>query len=172
MRLTAHYFCLPMDLIEKMETCEETRKEWTHEPWELDSRDLWIHWDALHYFLCGTQQVTDDPLSWAFKGGKELDTPDFGYGPMRVLSHEQLCQVHAALQDVDVESLAAKWDYQVLIDKGIYPDFLWKHATDEDPRKYIEDDFHKLTSYFEAAANFKGLADRGNLGMLLWIRAT
>jgi hypothetical protein len=46
MRLTAHYFALPMDLIEKLPTCEETRQEWAGAPWELSSVDLDIHWEA------------------------------------------------------------------------------------------------------------------------------
>jgi hypothetical protein len=53
-----------MDLIEKLPTCEETRQEWAGATWELSSVDLDIHWEAIHYPLCGWRQVSDDPLSW------------------------------------------------------------------------------------------------------------
>jgi hypothetical protein len=161
-----------MDLIEKLHTCDETRQEWADAPWELTSVDLGIHWEAIHYTLCGSRKVGEAPLSWAIKGGKELQTEDFGYGPMRVLTHAETQQVSTALEGVDVDSLVAKWDCQALIDHEVYPDFLWKRALGDDPKEYLAADFQQIKGHFHTCATYDGLASRGNLGTLLWIMSS
>lgn len=81
-------------------------------------------WHGIHFLLTGTQYEAKTVLGQALMGGRPIGK-DQGYGPMRVLSPEQVRAIAEALSKVTPEELSARYDPQAFERADIYPSGMW-----------------------------------------------
>lgn len=117
--------------------------------------DLDKTWHGIHFLLSGdVDGLTDDPLGFLL-GGEPLGE-DFGYGPARVFSPDEVVEIHEALAEVRPESLASRYDPEAMRREEIYPS-IWDNP-DDDALAYILDGFVRLQDGVrEAASGGRGL---------------
>ncbi|AKJ43321.1 YfbM family protein [Pragia fontium] len=100
-------------LLDELEELEE----------ENDTLDIGKMWDGLHFILTGTSASTpleDSPLSDAIVGVHVMDEENF----IAAIGNNELPEIIAALERVDLPSLKAQFNPQQLNDNDIYPD-IW-----------------------------------------------
>lgn len=116
-------------------------------------------WSGIHFLLNGTADGGKPPLFNVVLGGEETGE-DFGYGPARYLTPDQVKEVAAALEPITKKALRARFDARAMAREGIYT---WNEDEGDDQ----VDDY--LDRYAELRAYFVDAARKGN-GMLICIR--
>jgi hypothetical protein len=122
-------------------------------------------WHCMHFLLTGTADAGEPPLDFILCGGEVVGDEDVGYGPARAFMPADLQQIAKALNLIDREALAARFDPAQMDRLEIYPDA--GHWSDFDPRS--EETFGYYLGAFDAV---KVLALRGfqkGYGMLVWL---
>ena len=120
-----------------------------------DGLNLEKSWHVLHYLLTGKVEDAPPPLGNAILGGKEIGE-DFGYGPARFLTPQQVHEVAAALVLISKDDLSARFDLKAMKAARIYP------ISDESELELAQGYFEQLSRYYA------GAAASGN-AMLLWV---
>jgi hypothetical protein len=113
--------------------------------------DLDKSWHILHTLISGSPDTGDTPEA-AFLGGEELG-PCGGYGPVRVLSPEQVTQYADVLKPLDVETLKRRVDLDELRQQGVT--FAQTEFDLEVVSFEIEDHFPALHKFVQATAKKK-----------------
>ena len=106
-------------------------------------------WHGIHYLLTGSAFESKSVLGHAIMGGRAIGK-DKGYGPMRLLSPEQVKAIAEALSKITPEQLSARYDARAMAKADIYPD-IW---VDEGPGalKYLLSFYGPLQSFYKQAA--------------------
>ncbi|MYT16238.1 protein of unknown function (DUF1877) [Streptomyces sp. SceaMP-e96] len=112
-------------------------------------------WDALGFLLRRTSFPVD------IVHGEEAvpDADDWGYGPPRYLTPEQVRGAAEALAGISAESLTAGVGPADLAAAEVYPVIVWERG---EPLDYVSAHYELLRPFFRAAA------DAGD-GMLMWL---
>ena len=111
----------------------------------LNSVDVDKAWQGIHYLLTGTAYEGDGPLAWVIMGGQPLDEHNTSEH-VRFLDADSVKQIAAALTEVDVEKLRARYNPQTMEEKKIYPG-VWLRDGDFG-LKYILDYFAILKKFY------------------------
>src|SRR5262245_61651019 len=74
--------------IKKFLTNPESASEFLEE--NDGGMDLDKAWHGIHFLLTGSAWDGEEPLCFLVKGGEEIGDEDFGYGPARILSPNQI----------------------------------------------------------------------------------
>jgi hypothetical protein len=106
-------------------------------------------WHGLHFLLTGTAYDANSILGQAILGGRPIGE-DQGYGPMRVVSPEQVKDIAAALSKVTPEELSARYDPPALDKARIYPT-TWVRDGPEG-LKYLLSFFGPFQAFYKRAA--------------------
>jgi len=122
-----------------------------------DALDIEKAWHGLHYLLAGTVWQPTDPPGNAVLGGVEVGD-DLGYGAARLMDAAEVARTAAALGDLQVGELRARYDADAMTKAKLYGG----HWDDLSERDWVTDAFDHVTAYFGEAAK------RGD-AMLLYI---
>ncbi|MBN1241874.1 MAG: YfbM family protein [Spirochaetales bacterium] len=114
-------------------------------------------WHGIHYLLCGSAWEGEGALAKLAFGGDKVGEEDWGYGPVRVLTPDDVVSIRAALETVDFSSLRGRFEKEVLGNREILPGF--DDASDFD---YLEYHFDRIRAWF-------GKSAESGAGMLAWI---
>ncbi|WP_246427855.1 YfbM family protein [Paenibacillus phyllosphaerae] len=125
---------------------------------EIESLYLDKSWHAIHYILNGKAWEGEEPLVHVILGGTPIGE-DYGYGPPRYLTPEQVEQVAQALTGLQGAELIGRYNPDLMAQQDIYPQIDWD---DEEEQQYVFDYYWSLVDYYKAAAA------SGN-GMLLYL---
>jgi len=106
-------------------------------------------WHGLHFLLTGTAYDSSSLLGKAILGGRAVGE-DQGYGPMRVVSPEQVKAIADVLSKVTPEELSARYDPAALDKAQIYPT-IWVRDGAEG-LKYLLSFFGPLQAFYIKAA--------------------
>jgi len=115
-------------------------------------------WHGIHFLLTGSARGGSPPLYYAVLGGREFGM-DFGYGPARYLTPDQVKEVAAALDGITKDSLRARFNPKAMTKANIYS---WLEDEGEEGLEYF------LYWYVEVRRYFLDAASKGN-GMLLCV---
>ncbi|MEJ8650578.1 YfbM family protein [Streptomyces sp. MS1.AVA.3] len=112
-------------------------------------------WDALGFLLRRAAFPVD------IVHGEEAvpDADDWGYGPPRYLTPEQVRAAAGALAEISGERLTAGVGPEDLAEAEVYPTIVWERG---EPLDYVSEHYELLRPFFRAAA------DKGD-GMLMWL---
>ena len=136
---------------------------------EDDHLDVDQAWHCLHYLLTGTAWAGAPPLNFIAAGGRAVGDEDVGFGPARALTSGEVKALSTALEALDAEALAARFDAAEMDALEIYP---FGEAggggwADVDPTS--DESF----GYFSAAYSaLRTLVRRGAIqgtGLLVWL---
>jgi hypothetical protein len=116
-------------------------------------------WDGISYLLTGKHFDTTTLVGQAILGGTEIGE-DMGYGPMRVLTPEQVKAISAALNDITPDMLSKRYDPAKMDREQIYPN-IWTREK-EDGLKFLLDNYAALQRFYKRAAD-------GDLAIVLLI---
>ena len=131
-------------------------------PGEGWMRDLDKAWHGLHFLLTGTAWEGEPPLDFLVRGGRELGTIDVGYGPARVFSASETVAITSALDALEDNELAARFDPEAMLAAQIYPE-IWSRDPQED------DTLAYLLSSLETLREFLDHCEEQGLGMVVWL---
>jgi len=106
-------------------------------------------WHGLHFLLTGTAYDAKSVLGQAIMGGRPIGK-DQGYGPMRLVSPEQVKAISEALAQVTPEDLTARYDPITLDRAQIYPT-VWVRDGPEGLR-FLLSFFGSLQAFYRKAA--------------------
>lgn len=114
--------------------------------------DIHKSWDALSYLITGVPLHDIDKavplLSWVIFGDEVIDENlDFGYGPARYLSNDQVKEVNAVLMDMSAEDLNKHFDPDKMTELEIYPGD-WN----EGEKQWLDRAFHQLKAFYKTSA--------------------
>jgi hypothetical protein len=115
---------------------------------EEDSLDLDKSWHGIHYLLNGEVWDGVEPLRFVIMGKEEIGE-DFGYGPARYLTAEDVNAVAGVLKTIKTDDLRAKFDKTRFVEADIYPSIEWN----EEDLEYLLQYYKELASYYITAAN-------------------
>lgn len=118
--------------------------------------DLDKAWHGIHYLLNRDAWEGSGPLFDLILGGAEIGKADYGCGPARALSREQVRSCALAAAAVDFESFRPGYDWKALADAGIYPGF-------------DHDEFDYLSYYFSLLSEFFARTAESGRALLLFI---
>ncbi len=105
-------------------------------------------WHGIHFLLCGEAEPGAAILSQMVMGGVELGEDEYGYGPARYLTADQIAEIARELAGVGLEAeMKARFDPARMTTAGIYPT-QWQPA-DLD---WLMDGFRELREFFAAAS--------------------
>lgn len=110
--------------------------------------DLDKAWHGVHYLLTGTGSDASSELGLAVLGGEPVGD-DVGYGPVRLLSPQQVGVVSAALGRLDGELVRSRFQTDRMRERGIYPD-IWDEPGVLDD--YLLPGLDDLVAFYVAAA--------------------
>lgn len=105
--------------------------------------DLYKAWHGLHFLLTGDPWEGEPPLSYAVFGDQPLCEEDFGYGPPRYLTPDQVKEVSQALQQLQPDEMRLDYDNEEMRVLQIY-------SISEDE----EDEWEWLLGYFQQLVQF------------------
>ncbi len=108
-------------------------------------------WQAIHFLLNHHPWEGDLPLFNVVFGGKVISDEDFGYGPARYLTIEEVNAVNVALNNITPEELWSRFDVDAFRTNDIYPGF----EGTKDDKECICSYYKRLQNYFQQAANEK-----------------
>ncbi|MGB0749112.1 MAG: YfbM family protein [Magnetospiraceae bacterium] len=126
---------------------------------EEDIVDLDKAWQGLHFTLTGSLAESDAPLAQAIMGGAPLGEDDYGYGPPRYLTPDQVARTAHALDAYNEQSFRESVDLAALAANHVYPE-IWQEgdtATDY------------LVEYFETLKYLFRDARREGQGLILYL---
>ncbi len=104
-------------------------------------------WDGIGYLLRHRGDARVDVIG----GGTLLDADDWGYGPPRYLTVDQVGHASAHLLATPFADLAPHYDAARMRDEKIYPHAIWDD--DASTLDYLRDNYEALTEFFETAAS-------------------
>lgn len=118
-------------------------------------RALSLHkaWHGIKYLLDAAGAPVDVVL-----GGTPLSADDWGYGPPRYLTPDQVGEAAAFTVSTPWERIAASYDAARMLDAEIYPE-AWDDPTELD---WLHEWYEPLPSFLAAAA-------RNGDALLLWL---
>lgn len=112
--------------------------------------DLDKAWHGVHHALTGSAWEPGGELGGVVLGGTEFGE-DFGYGPSRWLSTQEVSRLAAALEAMSPEAFAARIDLAAMARDDVYP-AVWDRAEEaDDLREWLLDGFGMLRAGFSAA---------------------
>ena len=129
-------------------------------PDEVEEAELDKAWHGLHYLLTGSAWEGDEPLNFICLGGREVGELDTGYGPPRVLTAAEVGEIARALDAIDADELAQRFDPDAMQDLDIYP-----HIWDEG-----EEALDFLMASFGILKDFVAHTAKRGYGMMLCMR--
>ncbi len=131
--------------------------------WQAPASDMQMelhkNWHILHYIFC--RQPWDGPLPAAtlLHGGAELGEVDVGYGPARLLNHEEVEKFSNYLHALEKDRYASSITREELEENEIY-------VYSEEWAKEFADDLWDYVE--ELQAFFKNASSRGH-GIVLYL---
>jgi hypothetical protein len=112
-------------------------------------------WHAIHFMLAGDPDGGEEPAASVVLGGQEVGE-DFGYGPARVLSSEEVRAIGEFLRDMPPEKFSLRYAPREMDAAEIYP-VAWVDDGEEG-REYVAHAYARLRKfYLEAAARGDGV---------------
>ena len=117
-------------------------------------------WHGIHFMLTGSADGGEEPLSLAVLGGEAVGE-DMGYGPVRVLTPEQVQAVSAAFATLGEDVFRSRFVPEEMEAAGIYPDVIWVRDGQE-ALDYVLENYRQLVAFYSEAAG------RGD-GAILWL---
>lgn len=117
-------------------------------------------WHGIHWLLNLDPWEGEGARFNVVLGGTELGE-DYGYGPARYLSAQEVKEVADELDLIEHDELIGNFDSAKMAENEIYPS-VWGEEPDEDALQYLMDHYKYLVSFFREAANM-------DQAMLLWI---
>ena len=96
---------------------------------EVEAFELDKAWHAVHYLLTGSAWEGEPPLNFICSGGQEVGDIDTGYGPARALGADEVQDIANALEGIDAETLAQRFDPEEMEKQDIYPS-IWRDEPD------------------------------------------
>jgi hypothetical protein len=114
-----------------------------------NSIDIDKAWHGIHYLLAGDAWGGEPPLANVVLGGTEIGE-DFGYGPARYLTADEVRAVANALKDITAELLRSRYVASELSKNEIYPE-IWDDP-DDDAVGYLASYYQTLRDYYIDAA--------------------
>jgi len=104
-------------------------------------------WHGVHYLLCREAEPGSNILSQAVLGGTEIGDDEFGYGPARFLTPQQVADTARELSRAGLETeMKARFDPDRMV--GIYPEG-WDTAGALD---WLLTEFHRLRDFYADAS--------------------
>ena len=114
-----------------------------------NSIDVDKAWHGIHYLLTGDSWGGEPPLANAVLGGTEIGD-DFGYGPARYLTADEVHAVAVALKDITPDAFRVRYVPAELTKNEIYPE-IWSDP-DDDAVGYLTTWYETLRDYYIDAA--------------------
>lgn len=114
-----------------------------------NSIDVDKAWHGIHYLLVGDSWGGEPPLANVVLGGTEIGD-DFGYGPARYLTADEVCAAANALKDISPDVLRSRYVASELAKNEIYPE-IWDDP-DDDSVEYLASWYQTLRDYYLDAA--------------------
>lgn len=127
---------------------------------EVEEFELDKAWHAVHYLLTGSAWEGEAPLNFICHGGQEVGDIDTGYGPARALGADEVLDIANALEGIDAETLAQRFDPVEMEKLDIYPS-IWQHEPDA---------LAFCTGSFTAMKDFIDRTAERGYGMLICMR--
>jgi hypothetical protein len=123
--------------------------------------DLDKSWHAIHFMLTGTAWEGNYPENFIILGGTEIGDIDFGYGPARAITSEQLLGIQSFLNQLSADNLMMRYNSATLTAESVYPE-IWDRADEENQTKdYIKKNYENLKFFIQ-----KAIAQQ--LGIVIW----
>lgn len=126
---------------------------------EAEIADLEKAWHGIHFLLTGSAWEGEEPLCYLVRGGKELGDEDFGYGPARLLTPDQVANWANALSNISPDDLQKRFDPAAMAKAEIYPQ-MWDEG--DDALEYLLDYYDSLRSFLDEAKN-------ANKGVIIYL---
>jgi hypothetical protein len=98
-------------------------------------------------------------LCYLARGGKEVGDEDFGYGPARLLTPDQVANWANALSNISPDDLQKRFDPAAMAKAEIYPQ-MWDEG--DDALEYLLDYYDSLRSFLDEAKN-------ANKGVIIYL---
>lgn len=127
------------------------------EEFELDKA-----WHAVHHLLTGSAWEGEAPLNFICQGGQEVGDIDTGYGPARALGADDVLDIANALEGIDADTLAQRFDPEEMEKLEIYPS-IWTTEPEADALEFCTASFTAMKDFIDRTA------ERG-YGMLICMR--
>ena len=100
----------------------------------------------------------ESPLSFLVNGGTLVGDEDVGDRPARGFSAKEVRAIAEALDEIDAETLRARFDPQAMMEADIYPAIWDRPLTEDDTLGYLLEYFAELREFIaEAAATGEAL---------------
>lgn len=112
-------------------------------------------WHGLHYLLTGDPWGGDAPLDFIATGGEPIGDVDFGYGPARLLTPQDVGALAESLAHISDQELWSRFDADDMNAQAIYP-MIWDEPEDDLRDEYLMY-FRELKAFVAQAAQ-DGLA--------------
>ncbi|MBK6441831.1 MAG: YfbM family protein [Actinomycetales bacterium] len=84
--------------------------------------DLDTAWHGIHWLLTGTAYDTESHAGQAIFGGDAIGA-DLGHGPAHLIDPRTVKKISAALDALPASEVAARVDFDAMLDANIYPGF-------------------------------------------------
>jgi len=109
-------------------------------------------WHGVHFLLTGDPEGGDFPLCFLVSGGTAIGEDDVGYGPARGFRSSEVKEIAAALNTLDRNMLAARFNWQKMARAKIYPDIWSRRDEEAGNREYLLDAFEAVRDFVTGAA--------------------
>jgi hypothetical protein len=113
---------------------------------------------GIHWLLTGSNDGDNVPLCYLLCGGEEVSFSDFGYGPPRTLTSEQVASWDDALSKISGDELSRRFDAKAMLDADIYPE-IWAETYALD---YLLHSYSRLK-------DFVATARKSQSGLLIYL---
>jgi hypothetical protein len=106
-------------------------------------------WHGVHYLLCGQPEPTTGGLGSLILGGTEVGDDEFGYGPARFFSADEVEELAAEIgRDALEDEVAGRYEPERMTSLGIYPGG-WESTDSE----WLLEAFRELRDFFQDATS-------------------
>ncbi len=122
-------------------------------PRPVEEIDLDKSWHGIHYLLTKTAWKGEPPLNFLILGGEEVGDIDVGYGTARAFRSDQVCNIQAALQPINIETLRSRFDPDDMTELDIYPEIWDRDPADDDVLGYCAENFDDLKNFISRTVN-------------------
>lgn len=109
-------------------------------------------WHAIQFLLTGSAWEGEPPLNFIVAGGTPIGDVDLGYGPARAFSSAEVRGIAAALTQVTVDALQARFAPKALMTANIYPEIWDRPPEEDDVRGYVLENYDSLRQFLLDAA--------------------
>lgn len=115
--------------------------------------DLDKAWQVMHFILTGTAWEGDPPMNFLILGGSAVGDIDVGYGPARVLNHQEVRESLVAVASLNEETLRERYNVKVFAEADVYPS-VWANLEPEDESAdWIVEHMSQLKEFLAVAAD-------------------